>query len=221
MNVPGITNSDMSATINNAVKRGWVHLGTKKGHTVGQIQWPATGEIVNYSTTPKAGGWKTVADQIYKISGIDLRRKGNTAPIRKSLDGRRGAALERARQEREELERQLAEQASAPVVGETEGARYAREAKIKAELEEARRREEEAAEAARNAPYQPKFRIPSPAEIPWDGDPRDGWSIGDARTMVRQGYQPGYVHKATGVGMKWINDLLDPRWMEQAFQRAG
>lgn len=88
MNVRGITNADMSATINGAVKAGWVHLGTKPGHTVGQIQWPKTGAIVNYSTTPKAGGWKTVAQMIYAESGVDLRRKGSNRRSRKNFSRR-------------------------------------------------------------------------------------------------------------------------------------
>ena len=97
VNVRGITNADMSATINGAVKAGWVHLGTKSGHTVGQIQWPATGAIVNYSTTPKAGGWKTVAQMIYAASGVDLRRKGSNRRSRKPTGYVADPAIEASR----------------------------------------------------------------------------------------------------------------------------
>lgn len=85
MNVPGITSPDMSATINGAIKAGWVYLGTAKNHTRGTIQWPSTGAIVHFSTTPKSGGWKTTAQMIYDASGVDLRRKGNSRRSRKNF----------------------------------------------------------------------------------------------------------------------------------------
>lgn len=85
MNVPGITSPDMSATINGAIKAGWVYVGTSKNHTVGRIQWPATGAVVNFSTTPRSGSWKTAAQMIYDASGVDLRRKGSTRRSRKNF----------------------------------------------------------------------------------------------------------------------------------------
>ena len=85
MNVPGITNPDMSATINGAIKAGWVYDGTAKNHTVGRIRWPRTGAVVNFSTTPRSGGWKTTAQMIYAESGVDLRRKGSNRRSRKNF----------------------------------------------------------------------------------------------------------------------------------------
>jgi hypothetical protein len=86
VNVSGITQSDMSTLINDAVEAGWVYVGTKSNHTVGQIMWPPTGAVVNFSTTPKSGGWKTTAQLIFTASGVDLRRKGNARRSRKKIE---------------------------------------------------------------------------------------------------------------------------------------
>lgn len=83
--VPGITNPDMSATINGAVAAGWEHVGTRSGHTTGVIRWPATGAEVTFSTTPRSGAWKYVAEDIYRASGVDLRRKGSNRRSRKNF----------------------------------------------------------------------------------------------------------------------------------------
>lgn len=85
MNVRGITNPDMSTLINGAVAAGWVHVGTKSNHTRGVIRWPATGEEVTYSTTPARGAWKSRANEIFQISGVDLRRHGSNRRSRKNF----------------------------------------------------------------------------------------------------------------------------------------
>lgn len=115
MNVPGITSPDMSATINGAVKAGWVYIGTGKNHTVGRIQWPTTGAIVTFSTTPRSGGWKTVADMIFKESGVDLRRKGSNRRSRKNF---RAADPQVEAARRKHRKRYLAERAQSDIAAE-------------------------------------------------------------------------------------------------------
>lgn len=113
MNVPGITSPDMSATINGAIKAGWVYVGTTKNHTTGQIQWPETGAVVKFSTTPKSGGWKTVAQLIYDASGVDLRRKGSNRRSRKSMRIQADPQVEASRRKHAQTwEERQAEQAA-------------------------------------------------------------------------------------------------------------
>jgi hypothetical protein len=113
VNVPGITSPDMSATINGAIKAGWVYLGTAKNHTVGRIQWPPTEGVVSFSTTPRSGGWKTVAQMIYAESGVDLRRKGSNRRSRKNFANVSDPSIEAARRRhREQFETERAAEAA-------------------------------------------------------------------------------------------------------------
>lgn len=49
---------------------------------------------------------------------------------------------------------------------------------------------------------------PPPFE-PWEGDGRDGYIIGDARRQIMQGYHIQGVARRTGVGAKWLIDLVN------------
>lgn len=143
MNVPGITSPDMSATINGAVKAGWEYVGHGKNHTVGRIRWPKTGAVVTFSTTPKAGGWKSTADLIFKESGVDLRRKGSNRRSRKSPRAKVDAQVEASRRRhrrRWEANADEREAAQAAAREATERERARRQAAADAEADERRRR---------------------------------------------------------------------------------
>jgi len=43
---------------------------------------------------------------------------------------------------------------------------------------------------------------------PYEGDPKLGHTIGGARRLVEQGYHAAAVMRRTGVGFKWIEDLV-------------
>lgn len=49
--------------------------------------------------------------------------------------------------------------------------------------------------------------------LPYDGDGNGNWSLGQARSMLRQGYTIAHVVKVTGFGTRWFNDmpLVDER----------
>lgn len=106
MNVSGITCPDMSQLINDAVAAGWVACATKSNHTRGVIEWPDSGERVTYSTTPRGGTWKSRANEIFRISGIDLRRKGAKPNVAKAKKANpRAAEIADATAEAERLRR--------------------------------------------------------------------------------------------------------------------
>lgn len=42
---------------------------------------------------------------------------------------------------------------------------------------------------------------------PYEGDPKPGYRISDARKLIQEGYHAAAVIRRTGVGFKWIEDL--------------
>lgn len=42
---------------------------------------------------------------------------------------------------------------------------------------------------------------------PYEGEPKPGYAVRDARTLIQQGYHAASVIRRTGVGFKWIEDI--------------
>jgi len=117
-------------------------------------------------------------------------------------DPRVRTSLEEARAEQEALERQIAKEAERPALGATEGALYA--AQTQADRERAER---EAAEAEARRRERLEKSIREHRFEPWEGDARPGWTIGQARQMLRNGYAVSHVMTMTGVGYRWLSDI--------------
>lgn len=113
--------------------------------------------------------------------------------------GRVRDAMEEAREEQRRLEERLAREAEQPAVGATAGAAYvaAEKAARERERELAARRAQEREESIRSGH---RFE-------PWEGDGKPGWTIGQARKMLRDGYAVKHVMRMTGVGYRWLSDI--------------
>jgi len=113
-------------------------------------------------------------------------------------DGRVVQSMEEARREQEALERRIAHEQQQPTIGATPGAEYV-----------ARRAEEERAAAleADIADHMPKPKVERHRYEPYEGEPKPGWTVGQARAMIREGYKVTQVMRLSGVGYKWLDDL--------------
>lgn len=82
--IRGVQCSDTKRVLQAALDNGWTFAGWS-GTTHGAIEWPATGERVTFGTTPSdRNGWKKIASQIHRISGVEVWRRGNKKPSRKA-----------------------------------------------------------------------------------------------------------------------------------------
>lgn len=121
---------------------------------------------------------------------------------RERREERRREALEEATREQERLERRIAREKLHPALGPTLGAVYAAES-----------------EQVENVPAPPPiaaWEIPTPVDtpplallfpgLPWEGD-GESLTIGEARALLRQGYNIRRVVRQSGVGLKWLDDI--------------
>lgn len=144
--------------------------------------------------TRKQKGWGTIGGR-----QNNPRRSAKQVTRRQvhSEDPRVQAALEKAAQERERLERRMAQEAASPTLGRVSGATWS-----------ARQRElEREAELAANAP---KPTVPRHVRLGLPAPEAQGngvWSMGQARSMLRAGYHLHRVQKVTGWGEKCFDDM--------------
>lgn len=108
-------------------------------------------------------------------------------------------SMEEARKAREALERRIAQEAANPTTGRVSGATWA-----------AQQREQEAERLARLAkapkPKHVRLGLPDP-----DAQGNGVWTMGQARSMLREGYHRYHVQRVTGWGENWLDDMkVDP-----------
>lgn len=108
-----------------------------------------------------------------------------------------------ARAAEEALEKRLEREQEQPTLGETPGARYARERREREAAEaEAQRQAERLREVEETVA---RSRKPAP-NLRWESLP-GSWTAGEARRMLQQGYLLEHVMKVTGVGYRWLDDI--------------
>lgn len=135
-----------------------------------------------------------------------LKDKSASRRKHKEADGRRAEALEEARKAQRKLEARIAREKVQPAMGAAPGALFHRVPDPEPEPEP---------EPVVEVRIVPPPRPPKPAFTPYDGDPGDG-AIGKARQLVRQGYNARKAMRMTGVGFRWIEDLVDTDgWMKE------
>lgn len=106
------------------------------------------------------------------------------------------AAEVKAAQDR--LDRRIARERHTPTMGAAAGALYAEETRALLAPRE----------APEPAPPPPaKVRLQMPADRPWFGEPKPGFTVWFAREQVRRGYRVEHVIALTGVGMQYLSDL--------------
>ena len=116
--------------------------------------------------------------------------------------------LSQAQQEQAELDRLIEQQRRNPAQGKTEGAEYAERRREAEEREQRRQREREEARLRRSLfkPCDHTFMLPV-ILLPLPDARGHGWTLQQARTMLKQGYLPEVVAKRTGWGMSWLDDI--------------
>lgn len=127
--------------------------------------------------------------------GKEAQRRRRQIRLR---DPRVALSLEEAERERKELEARIAREKEQPAVGTAAGAAYREPVVV---------HEDKLPESS----DKPKTYRPKKIVIPYDAQGDKGWSLGQARSMVRQGYKVERVVYMTGWGVKWLEDLpTDP-----------
>jgi hypothetical protein len=109
-------------------------------------------------------------------------------------DPRVATTLDEVRAEQAALEARIEREKEQPAVGATAGAKY----KPPVVVQE---------DALPVATGETKVYRPKKVRIPYDAQGNKGWTLGQARSMVRQGYKVTRVVYMTGWGMKWFEDL--------------
>lgn len=85
MRVKGITNADMSRVVNETLRhRDWTYDGLS-GTTHGILRHIPTGAVVTFGTTPGRSSWKTVANEVERVSGVVVWRKGSHKTSRRRV----------------------------------------------------------------------------------------------------------------------------------------
>jgi hypothetical protein len=75
----------MRRTVREALAAGWRWDGFS-GTTHARIVWPETGDRLSFGTTPSVASWKSLANDIKKVSGVETWRKGNRKRSRKAIE---------------------------------------------------------------------------------------------------------------------------------------
>lgn len=150
-----------------------------------------------------------------KVHNNRDRNDADQALEKRLREERREEALAEARREQERLERRIAREKITPTMGPTLGALYVAEAEAEPEpepvLEIVLEPELEPVHIAPEAPT-PVAPVDTPAlallfpDLPWEGD-GESRAIGQARTLLRQGYNIRRVVRQSGVGLKWLDDI--------------
>lgn len=126
--------------------------------------------------------------------------------VNKDQEGRRRAALEATRLERERLEARLAREAEQPVEGKVAGAEWAADLRTSLRVVEECEVETPAPVTVLRPRRRPAKRWPVPPEATGER-----YTMGEARQMLRKGYHLLVVMERTG----WGFDAFDGMFVDQ------
>jgi hypothetical protein len=147
--------------------------------------------------SPRGAGY---SGQSKRKFGRDQRIK-----VKDKTDPRRVEALEEARKAQERLDRRIAREQHTPTMGKVAGAEWTPPLST-----------ESTAPSPPPQPPAPSRSIPGEdlhplqirfPDIPWEGDGDGTWTPGQARKLLREGYNIRKVVRDTSVGMKWLSDI--------------
>lgn len=119
--------------------------------------------------------------------------------------GRRQAALDEARREQDRLDRRIAREAVAPAEGRVAGAEYDMTALLVTAPDVSTEAVTPAPPAGSRIPRQRTKKRALP--VPDDATGKDGWRMGQARSMLRAGYHVTHVMRVTGWGLNALDDM--------------
>lgn len=134
------------------------------------------------------------------ISGHRSKDKRVRQEADREADGRRKAALEQVAKQRAALDARMRYEAANPAVGRVDGAEWRASQPVPPPepIEPARDAEEQERRERRRA------RMVLPPE---DAEGDGSWTMGQARSMLRQGYHLYRVQQVTGWGAKCFDDM--------------
>src|SRR4051812_3022673 len=132
------------------------------------------------------------------------RDAADRALAKREREERRQEALDEVRREQERLERRIEREKAQPAVGAALGAGWTPPTLAEVEIVDP----DSAPPPLAPMPVEVHPLLLRFPDLPWEGDGNRPQAIGQARTLLRQGYNIRKVIATYEVGLKWFDDII-------------